>query len=68
VRAFFFVLTIMVIVLAVARSVMCPSMEEEERACARKCESEGFPSDQLTPPGMSNPRAQFALESCACLR
>jgi hypothetical protein len=68
VRVVFFLLTIMVIILAVARSVMSPSMEEEERACARKCESEGFSSHRFTPPGMSNPRAQFAPESCVCLR
>ena len=67
-RTLLFILTIVVIALAVMYNLRSPSMKEEEEACARKCQAEGFRSYRFTPPGFGDPRANAAPPLCQCER
>jgi len=59
---------LIVLVLAVQHSFMAPSTAEQEEACAKKCQVEGFRGHEFTRPGTGGPRDQVVREPCRCLR
>jgi hypothetical protein len=67
-RTLLFVLMLIVLVLAFQHGIMSPSMEEQEQACARKCQAEGFRSHEFVRPGVRAPRDQVLREPCRCVR
>lgn len=68
VRTALFILTILVIILAFVHSLRSPSMKDQERACAQKCQAEGYRTYEFTRPGVSNPKSEVVPASCKCVR
>lgn len=67
-RTLLLLLMVIVFVLAFQHGFRTPDMAEQEEACARKCEAEGFRSYEFTRPGTGGPRDQVVREPCRCLR
>jgi hypothetical protein len=59
---------LIVLVLAFQHSFLSPSMEEQDQACARKCQAEGYSGHEFTRPGVSNPKSDVVPMGCRCIR
>jgi hypothetical protein len=68
VRTLLFLLMLIVFALAVQHSLLAPSMSQQEEACARKCQAEGFRSHEFMRPGTGGPRDQVVRDPCRCVR
>ncbi len=62
------ILMVVVIVLAIVHSLRSPSLKDEERACARKCQGEGYPNHRFTPPSVTSAKTEVVPQACRCER
>ena len=62
------ILMVVVIMLAIVHSLRSPSLKDEERAGARKCQGEGYPNYRFTPPSVTSAKTEAVPQACRCER